>query len=154
MPGPVTTRTRAAAKRVRALPPVVVRSGADQIADAVLHQCRSDMGGDGLFSGMPQARRFDVDTRPQSRGKAAQVEVTPTERGVAAILEYGTRRHTVAASRERRSRALRIGNQWITGPVVVRGSPAKHSWSRGVDAGTDAAIAAAGDEFTKAARGT
>ena len=149
MPGPVTNRTRAVANRLHALPSDIVKAAADEISDTIRQQVRADTGGDGRLSGMgPRGGQLDVQSRPDS-GADAALALTPTAPGIAAILEHGTRPHEVAAARGRKSRALKVAGQWVTGPVLVRGSPAKHTWSRGVDAGTHAAVTAAGDQFKK-----
>lgn len=149
MPGPVTNRTRTVAKRVRALPQDVVTVAAGEIADATLARCRADLGGDARFSGMGSSGpRLDVETKTASGGDAAVV-VVPSNAGIVTILEEGTRPHRIGSKRPG-SRAIRVAGTWITGPVTVSGSPAKRSWSRGIEDGRPAAVRAAHDELGKA----
>lgn len=65
-----------------------------------------------------------------------------------AILEHGTTAHQVAAARQRQSRALKVeGVGWRVGPVRIRGSRPKHTFTVGTRESVDAAFQAQQTEW-------
>ena len=116
-----------------------------------------DTGGDGELSGAPWGgTNVKVTVSPGGREGVWLGTVAPATQGDWAIynwLENGTAPHKIGERGVGRGKKrkiirqrLRIGENWVTGPVTVY-MPAKETWSRGVDAGIKAAMRVADDVF-------
>jgi hypothetical protein len=106
----------------------------DVVDEAITDQLRRDTGGDGAFS---RGRKLGkATTRVTARPGEAQVSASGST-AVWSILEDGTTAHTVTA---KRGKVLRTPY----GPrsrVQVGGVPPRHTFTRGAEAGLDAAEA-------------
>lgn len=150
MPGPATRLARDVAARTRSLPQTVVKSAAKEVADTLRIEAVRDTG-DGRLSNLGGAKLTATTKLEGSSAVAvARVVPAPKSRGAWAIVERGTKRHAIPARRRRDNDALDVGGVgWRSGPVIVRGARAKHTWTNGVRAGTPNARRAADDEFHK-----
>lgn len=138
MAGPATAMLRRAQRNMLTLPDEIVEAGVKILQRELKRTIASATGGDGRMSGMGNSSvRPMVDV--QSTGRISISSVRPARRttGMFVILEDGTDAHDIRSRARRRqpprpSEAMRIGDEWATGPWRVRGTSGKRVWSRAV----------------------
>jgi hypothetical protein len=142
--------------RVRSLPERTVRVGADAFNESITARVRTDTGGDMKLSGFGgrsgKGTRIATTTRISGGGRIATATIRL--RGAqAAILEKGARPHTVGRRRDGKGGLHMNVGGWKTGPWRVSGSPAKQTFTKGIDDGRAAARSAMDAELSGAIRG-
>lgn len=146
-----SSHLREVSTRVRSLPERTVRVGADAFNEAIAERVRKDTGGDARLSGFGRrGKRVATTTRVSGGGRVASVVIRM--RGPqAAILERGAQPHVVGRRRDGKGGLhMTPGGDWRTGPFRVSGSPAKRTFTLGVEAGRARARDAMQDELRKA----
>lgn len=143
--------------RVRSLPERTVRVGAAAFNEAIDARLATDTGGDMKLSGFGgsrrRARKISTKTRISGGGRIASA-VIQAKGGAWAILEKGAKPHVVGRRRDGKGGLhMNAGGGWKSGPWRVSGSPAKQTFTRGVDDGRAAAKAAMAEELRKAVSG-
>jgi hypothetical protein len=121
------------------VPPRAVEEASKIVKRGLTASAKAATGGDGRFSRAPWARlTVNVDVRAFT-GDEAVAEITPAKRsgGPWRWIEDGTRPHPIGARKH-----LRLGREWIIGPVQHPGSRGKQAWTEAVDRTQDAAIEA------------
>lgn len=136
-----SARLREVSTRVRSLPERTVRVGADAFNESITARVRQDTGGDMRLSGFAgRGKRIATTTRISGGGRIASATIRL--RGPqAAILEKGAKPHTVGRRRDGKG-GLHMtpgASGFKTGPFRVSGSPAKRTFSNGIDDGRAAA---------------
>jgi hypothetical protein len=156
----VSKRLAYLTKRMSDFDRVVTTIAAQTIADAVLEQSVRATGGS--FSGMGGGRyRFDVKLTPLSSPVGVRIRPPKNQAGMWTILERGRAAgYAIRAKPKRgktsRGRAMRGANTdtgWAAGPFTGGAWRGKGSWSKGVDAGVEDALAKVRAEFREVARG-
>lgn len=141
------------------LPAEIVVGTGDVIRTALLDEARVATGGDLRLSGVSWMRfTLDVSVTVNKAGNDSSALLAPAPAfggpSIWSWIEFGTRGHDIGTGSSRRwptrRQRLRIGGNWVTGPVTVRGMRAKRAWSRGVEAGFTNAIKEAERLFEKA----
>lgn len=131
------------------LPAEIVADVGDVIRTALLDEARRAIGADLRISGVSWMNfALDVNLAVTKAGPESVATLTPAPIfGGPAIwswIEFGTKTHEIGTGASKtwptRRRRLRIGGNWVTGPVTVRGMAAQHRWTRGVETGTKTAL--------------
>lgn len=138
-----SARLRQTSARIRSLPEQLVRVGADALKESITDQLRRDSGGDAKLSGFGRrGRKMATNTRISGGGRIASAVIKA--RGPQwAILEKGTDAHLVGRRRDGKGGLhMNAGRGWRTGPWRVSGSPAKRTFSKGVERGRRPAVSA------------
>jgi hypothetical protein len=136
MAGRASKAARRLAVDLRNAPAQLLAVAAGAVQQGIETQLQRDIGGDQALSGMKNSRLIvKVDERGDSTTISAAGSL-----GAWGIIEGGSKAHDVKARKGRRSRALKVAGDWRTGPVHVRGSRPKHTFTRGVEAGTSRAV--------------
>lgn len=147
---------REVSARVRSLPEQTVRVGADAFNEAITLRLQRDTGGDMKLSGAGgrRGRSKKLATKTRISGGGRIESATITAKGAQwSWLEKGTDAHVVGRRRDGKGGLhMNTGRGWKTGPWRVSGSPAKHTFSKGVDDGRAAARDAMRDELRRAIR--
>lgn len=147
MPGPATRLAKEAAIRARTAPERVARAAATPVEKAIKQRLVADIGSDRKFSNMGGKGAKSLTTKTTYTGSGRYSVATieaKSNRGGWAILEHGTRGHSIRARRLRRGRsqAMRIGDNWATGPWRVSGVRARHTFTKGAKLGRPRAVTA------------
>lgn len=122
----VAQALRQASQRVKAAPNAIATESGKIVAGKVREQLRRDGA---VFAG----RRLGVSVK--TMGNVALVSAAPRKAiGYWSILDAGSSGHTVAARKQRTSRAMSIDGAWRTGPWRVRGVRGKNTWQTAIDA--------------------
>lgn len=130
----VSGEYRAIASRVRALPGQLSRAGAAEMDRKIRERLAADTGGDYVLSGMlKRGRARPLNTRIRVSGDTATVSADPPA-GQWRWLEEGT------ATRHMGAWHMKVGGRWRTGPWTASGTRAKHTFTEGAEAGSDAAF--------------
>jgi hypothetical protein len=142
----VSAEYRALARRMRSLPEQMVRAGAVEMQRGITAELKSDTGGDQALSGFGKSRRgrrAKMATTVTVTGGTALATATVKAsgaRGMWTIIEEGTGERVVGRLTRKTSgpggKHMTIGGQWRTGPWSAGRSPAKHTFTDGVERGT------------------
>jgi hypothetical protein len=156
------------AKITRAMSEVdrlIVVAASEAIVDALEAQLSADAGGDRALSGIGGGR-YPLKTQQTPLTSPAGVRIRPAAKqsGMWTLLDSGRSGFDVKAKPRRkrkpgtrkgtsRAGAMNVGGAWRTGPWHVGGTAGKRTWSRGIDKGRPAAIAAARDALRRSVLG-
>lgn len=120
----------------RSAPELIVRAAAKAVNREMRPTIAGDLGGDVVMSGLGRAAAKTKTDITSLGARLSIAKVTPAKRarGLWAILEDGTKPHSIAPKRLRRSSVLKIGDDVVSGAVRVRGVRAKRTWTRAIEA--------------------
>lgn len=113
--------------------PVIEKAGTKAVGASVVAAVAANLGGPRIRLSGVGKKGANVSVVAFPRGDTVVVKMN----GPAHLIERDTKAHQIPKTRKRsrrgRPNALRIGNQWVTGPISHPGTEGKHPFERGVN---------------------